>query len=155
MEKKRSVGVTAVGTMLILWGTCVLCSSLLPIFLNKLPILWTLADLPTHLKLLISALGLVYAILGFNILSLKSWARRTIVFLSSIIWVPIALFVVSPFLIMFLDAMEGLEVVNPLRQDAFGFVWFLALGAALVICFSPLLIALIFLTRPKVKKQFK
>jgi len=137
MEKKRSVGVTIFGIIVIIVSIFEILSG----FVGG-TMICLVAGVKPHaifigVMFLFTMIGIMYLIGGFGILSLKYWARNLILLVS---FFKSILIILSLFL--------GIKVVIKEPAAALYFI------PQIIVLFL-LISILYFLTRPKVKEQFK
>lgn len=131
MEKKRSVGVKEVGVIVLLYSLWLLVSG------------WRLPSLDRLL------LGLLYLIASINILRLKKWARKFILYLSGFIVASVIMIVLTLFYRNISLISGPTELVRTTtREFTRMMMW------NVIIPLLPSIFFFIFFTRPKVKALF-
>ena len=144
MQKKRSVGVTIFGILLIIWGICGFTGTILLVQYFQLTGIGV--NLIKPYLILGSLFYIPTLISGIGALLLANWARRLIICLN------VLLFGSSVFLII--GWVRGVVYVvthsniNFVRgQIVDGMLWFLHLGWSIILVW--------FFMRPSVKEQFQ
>jgi len=137
MEKKRSVGVTVFGIIMIIVGILGILSSLV-----GGSMICSIAGVKPHaiflgVGFLFTTIGIMYLIGGFGVLSLKPWARNLTLLLSSFNSILIILMLLGTVKVIVKDPIAILYCIPQIL------LLFLLIGI------------IYFFTRPKVKEQFK
>jgi len=164
MEKKRSVGVTVIGIIMLiyslLWlgGNFILCLPYKmvvtgPLILRIL-IVWAALFFEAVIKIMRFKqsgflVGLIYLIASINILKLKKWARLLVVYFSGLM----GLFYIFIVLSVFMAGYREGTLFNFSGDTAF--VWGCGNLFWATPTFIPIFLFIIFLTRPKVREQFR
>ncbi len=154
MDNKRPVGVTIIGIVLLIYSIWLLIASDLIYFLpiptiRKSIAIFVRAPLSSFFfffrgaPLITGSVAIVYLVCSIGILSLKNWARLLTIYFSTLLTLPC----VYATLVIIIAQIKG-ELEGP-GAIGYGFL------ILILIPFIPFLIPLIFLTRPKVKEQFK
>jgi len=160
MENKRSVGITIVAVIMLIYSFLWLSAN----FILSLPfergahtpsIFRTLYLIATIFFAILIAimrfkqigflLGLIYLIASINILKLKKWARLLAVYCSSLMGLFYIFILIVSFISGFTEGFSG---------DT-GFAWGMGFLVMMTPVFIPIFLFIIYFTRPKVKEQFR
>ena len=135
MEKKRSAGVMIISIIMLMYSLWFVGDMLI----ETPGILFSPSDLYNSQGgwFMSPFVGLIYFISSLGIVKLKEWARKLAVYFSALISFLIVILIILVFNAAFQgECLPGVELL-------------------LIPMFSPSVIFLIYLTRPKVKEQFK
>lgn len=150
MEKKRSVGVTVIGIVMLLYSLLVLILFALrsPFYLRS-----CISNFfrPAIILLLVRKLMLLlYFIAGIGILRVKSWGRYLALFVSILL----LLFAIGDFLPATISIIKNPEGACDVGWCGIVGILLLFVISAISLFFVPVL-CLFYLTRPKVKERFR
>ena len=147
MEKKRSAGVTVCGIMMISYSLWLfIAAGITPVsyfFYRFLPTPFKMAlKISAGLPLITLWISLIYLVPSIGILKLKNWARLFTVYFTILLLLPCIYVLAILTIFTIKGGLEGPAVIGYLP------IFF-------VLPIMPFIIPLIYLTRPKVKEQFK
>ena len=155
MTKQKSKEITIAGNAVWIYGLLFLIGGLRIIspglIANNLPdifmMFFSLFSFLMHRPFLSLPLGLIYIILGVNILQFKNWSRVFIIVISALIGLYCLYLCVQLFVLLWKDGFE----FSGDNRFSFNFIWWRGIIPFFLI---PSFLFLIFFTRSKIKEQF-